>query len=47
MQTSELAPLFIEGKAKYAVVPEPMLTQIMTKKPETKIVASLNEQWKK
>ena len=24
-----------------------MLTQIMTKKPETKIVASLNEQWKK
>ena len=44
---SELAPLFIEGKAKYAVVPEPMLTQIMTKKPETKIVASLNEQWKK
>ncbi|MDV5106403.1 MqnA/MqnD/SBP family protein [Clostridium perfringens] len=45
--TSELAPLFIEGKAKYAVVPEPMLTQIMTKKPETKIVASLNEQWEK
>lgn len=43
---SELAPLFIEGKAKYAVVPEPMLTQIMTKKPDTKIVASLNDQWK-
>lgn len=43
---SELAPLFIEGKAKYAVVPEPMLTQIMAKKPETKIVASLNNQWK-
>lgn len=44
---SELALLFIEGKAKYAVVPEPMLTQIMTKKPDTKIVASLNDQWKK
>lgn len=43
---SELAPLFIEEKAKYAVVPEPMLTQIMTKKPDTKIVASLNDQWK-
>lgn len=43
---SELAPLFIEGKAKYAVVPEPMLTQIMKKKPDTKIVTSLNEQWK-
>lgn len=42
---SELAPLFIEGKAKYAVVPEPMLTQIMMKKPETKIVASLNKLW--
>lgn len=43
---SELAPLFIEGKAKYAVVPEPMLTQIMSKKPDTKIVASLNDLWK-
>lgn len=43
---SELAPLFIEGKAKYAVVPEPMLSQIMAKKKDTKIVASLNEKWK-
>lgn len=43
---SELAPLFIEGKAKYAVVPEPMLTQIISKKPNTKIVASLNDLWK-
>lgn len=44
---SELAPLFIQGKVKYAVVPEPTLTKIMIKKPNTKIVASLNDFWKK
>lgn len=43
---TELAPAFISGKAKVAVVPEPMLSQILSKKPETKIVASLNDQWK-
>lgn len=43
---TELAPTFISGKAKIAVVPEPMLSQVLSKKPETKIIASLNEQWK-
>lgn len=43
---TELAPAFISGKAKIAVVPEPMLSQILSKKPETKIIASLNDQWK-
>lgn len=44
---TEIAPLFLEGKAEFVVVPEPMLTQILDKKPETNIIASLNDEWKK
>jgi NitT/TauT family transport system substrate-binding protein len=43
---TELAPLFISGKAKLAVVPEPMLTTILAKKPDTTIISNLNDQWK-
>ncbi len=44
---TELAPNFISGKAKIAAVPEPMLSTILQKKPNTNLVISLNEQWKK
>lgn len=44
---TELAPNFIGGKAKIAAVPEPMLSTILQKKPNTNLVIDLNDQWKK
>ncbi len=44
---TELAPAFISGKTKIALVPEPMLSTILSKKPDTKIIMNLNDQWKK
>lgn len=43
---TELAPAILGGKAKFAVVPEPALTTIVSKNPDVKIIASLNELWK-
>ncbi|MDD7795836.1 ABC transporter substrate-binding protein [Clostridium sp. 'White wine YQ'] len=45
--STELAPNFISGKVKTAVVPEPMLSTILKKKSDTKILLDLNEEWKK
>ena len=42
---SELAPLLINGQAKYAVVPEPVLSTVMDKNSDIKIVLSLNNEW--
>lgn len=43
---TELAPMILAGKTKYAVVPEPAFSQISSKKPELKVVMDLNEEWK-
>jgi NitT/TauT family transport system substrate-binding protein len=43
---TELAPSILGGKANYAVVPEPALTTILTKNPDIKVIASLNDLWK-
>ena len=42
---SELAPLLINGQAKYAVVPEPVLSTVMDKNSDIKIILSLNDEW--
>lgn len=44
---TELAPTILAGKTKFAVVPEPALTQIISKKPDVKIIMDFNEEWKK
>lgn len=44
---TELAPAFISGKSKIAVIPEPMLTNVTMKKPDTKISFDLNKEWTK
>lgn len=44
---TELAPAFISGKSKIAVIPEPMLTNVTMKKTDTKISFDLNKQWTK
>lgn len=43
---TELAPAILSGKAKFAVVPEPALTTILSKNPNINIIASLNDLWK-
>lgn len=44
---SELAPLILSGKAQYAVIPEPALSTVQSKNPDFKIIAGLNDEWKK
>lgn len=44
---SELSPLVVTGKAEYAIVPEPILSTVMSKNPNIKIFLSLNEEWAK
>ncbi|GAB6170426.1 ABC transporter substrate-binding protein [Clostridium carnis] len=43
---SELAPAILGGKAKYAVVPEPVLTTIKSKNENVTVIADLNKMWK-
>jgi NitT/TauT family transport system substrate-binding protein len=44
---TELAPTFIAGKSKIAIIPEPMLTNVTMKKADTKIIFDLNKEWSK
>ena len=44
---SELAPLVMSGQAKYAVLPEPVLSTVMAKNENIKIICKLNDEWKK
>lgn len=43
---SELVPLLATGKLKTGFVPEPALTGLLSKNPDMKIIASLNDEWK-
>ncbi len=43
---TELAPAFISGTSKVAVMPEPMLTSVLNNVGNAKIVLNLNEEWK-
>lgn len=44
---TELAPTFISGKSKIAVMPEPMLSTVLMKKSDAKICFDLNKEWMK
>ena len=43
---TELAPTVIAGKTPYAVLPEPALTQVLSKNNKVSIILDLNEIWK-
>ncbi len=43
---TELAPLFISGQVNYSMMPEPMLTAVMGKAPDTQIAMDLQEAWR-
>lgn len=44
---ADIPPAFLSGKATVAIVAEPMLSSIFAKKPDTKIVADIQKEWKK
>lgn len=44
---TELAPVFISGKAKVAVMPEPMLSMVLLKCKKAKVYFDLNKEWGK
>lgn len=44
---SELTPMVMSGKVKYAVLPEPALSTVMDKNKDIKIILNLNEEWAK
>ena len=44
---SELAPMIMAGKAKYAVLPEPALSNVLAKNKDLKVILNLNEEWAK
>lgn len=43
----DIPPVFISGKAKIAIAAEPVVSMIMTKKPDTKIILDIPAEWKK
>ena len=44
---TELAPAFLSGKASIVVMPEPMVSLVMSKKEGTKIAFDIQEEWGK
>ena len=44
---TELAPNFLAGKAAVSMLPEPVLTTVKMKKPETHIMLDLQQEWNK
>lgn len=44
---TELAPNFLAGKAAVSMLPEPVLTTVKMKKPETHVMLDLQQEWNK
>ncbi|HSH36929.1 ABC transporter substrate-binding protein [Schnuerera sp.] len=44
---SDVGPIFISGKADIALLAEPLATNVMMKKENTRIIYDLNEEWSK
>lgn len=44
---SEVGPMFLSGKTNLALLAEPLLTTVMIKKSDAKVILDLNEEWSK
>ena len=42
---AEMGPVFLSGKASLALLPEPLLSVVMAKKEDAKIIFDLNQEW--
>ena len=45
--STELAPSFISGRSPISIMPEPALSMVITKVPDTKILLDLQREWAK
>lgn len=43
--SSELAAAFISGKSQISIMPEPMLSNVLAKRPEAKVIFDIQEGW--
>ena len=46
-ESTELAQLFISGKSTLTIMPEPMVSKILLKKKNTKVILDLQKEWGK
>ncbi len=42
---AELAPAFLSGKSTVSMMPEPMITTVLTRKPDTRILVDVQQEW--
>lgn len=42
---TELAPAFLTGKSTVSMMPEPMITTVLARKPETAILVDIQDEW--
>lgn len=43
---AELAPTFLTGRSTVSMMPEPMITTVLTRKPDTHILVDIQEEWR-
>ncbi|MCK5737248.1 MAG: ABC transporter substrate-binding protein [Spirochaetaceae bacterium] len=43
----ELVPTFLTGRSTVSMMPEPMITTVMSKKPDSRILIDIQEEWRK
>jgi NitT/TauT family transport system substrate-binding protein len=44
---TELAPAFLTGRNKVSMMPEPMITTVLSKKPDTRILVDVQKEWRR
>ena len=42
---AELAPAFLTGRSTVSMMPEPMITTVLSRKPDTRILVDVQEEW--
>lgn len=43
---AELAPTFLTGKSSISMMPEPMITTVLSRKPDTRILVDIQAEWR-
>lgn len=43
---AELAPTFLSGRSTISMMPEPMITTVLSRKPDTRILVDVQDEWR-
>ncbi|MCK5250953.1 MAG: ABC transporter substrate-binding protein, partial [Spirochaetaceae bacterium] len=43
---TELVPVFLTGRSTVCMMPEPMITTVLSRKPDTRILVDIQEEWR-